>query len=105
VSLCLTDFLADGLALEKVGFNRLIIQVTTYLPPLLIVLVYPNAFIRALEYAGLYSIVLLILIPAWMALRGRRHYPDAKFKVPGGQLFLAGLILFSLASIIYSVVC
>ena len=91
--------------MEKVGFNRVIIQVVTYLPPLLIVLFYPNAFIRALEYAGLYSLVLLIMIPAWMALRGRRYYPNAVFRVPGGQLFLWSLWLFSLVAIIYSVVC
>ena len=69
-SLCLTDFIADGLKLEKVGVNRIIIQLITYLPPLMIVLFYPNAFIRALEYAGLYSIILLIFIPAWMAYCG-----------------------------------
>ena len=105
VSLCLTDFLADAMRMEKVGFNRVIIQLVTFLPPLLIVLFYPNAFIRALEYAGLYSLVLLIFIPAWMALRGRRFNPNAVFRVPGGQLFLWSLCLFSLAAIIYSLMC
>ncbi len=105
VSLCLTDFLADGFEMEKVGFNRVIIQIATYLPPLIIVLVYPNAFIMALEYAGIYSVVLLILIPAWMALRGRQKFHDAPFRVPGGQVFLIGLILFAVASILYSIVC
>lgn len=105
VSLCLTDFLADGMGVEKVGYNRLIIQLATYLPPLLIVLFYPNAFIRALEYAGLYSIVLLIMIPVLMALRGRRHYPNAEFRVFGGQVFLWSLGIFSLCAIIYSIAC
>jgi tyrosine-specific transport protein len=105
VSLCLTDFLADGFEIEKVGFNRIIIQVATYLPPLLIVLVYPNAFIKALEYAGIYSVVLLILIPAWMAYCGRSKFQNAGFRVPGGKPFLLGLIFLSLAIILYSIVC
>lgn len=103
-SLCLTDFIADGLTLEKVGFNRIIIQLITYLPPLMIVLFYPNAFIRALEYAGLYSIILLIFIPAWMAYCGRRHFPNAVFRVPGGTGLLAALIVLSVAALIYGVI-
>jgi tyrosine-specific transport protein len=105
VSLCLTDFLADGFKMEKVGFNRVIIQVATYLPPLLIVLIYPNAFITALKYGGIYSVVLLMLIPAWMAYVGRTKYPDAAFRVPGGNAFLIGLVIFALASILYSIIC
>lgn len=105
VALCLTDFLADGFELEKVGFNRVIIQVATFLPPLIIVLVYPNAFIRALEYAGIYSVILLILLPAWMAYRGRKKFRGEGFKVPGGNPLLLSLIAFALGSIVYSLVC
>ena len=105
VSLCLTDFLADGFKLEKVGFNRIIIQVATFLPPLIIVLIYPNAFIAALEYAGIYSVVLLILIPAWMAYRARQKFQDVAFRVPGGNGFLVALMVFAVAAVIYSAVC
>jgi tyrosine-specific transport protein len=105
VALCLTDFLADGFELEKVGFNRVIIQVATFLPPLIIVLVYPNAFIRALEYAGIYSVILLILLPAWMAYRGRQKFHGEGFKVPGGNPLLLSLIAFAVGSIVYSVLC
>lgn len=102
VSLALTDFLADGLKLEKVGFNRLIIQAAAYLPPLLVVLVYPNAFITALEYAGIYVIVLLILMPAWMALSARKKNLRAPLRVFGGTPLLVGFILLSVATIFYS---
>lgn len=106
VSLCLTDFLADGFALERTGSSRLIIMLGTYIPPLLVVLFYPNAFISALEYAGIYSIILLALIPAWMALCGRKKHADKSvFTVPGGNVLLVGLMLFSLAACIYSFVC
>lgn len=105
VSLCLTDFLADGFGMEKIGFNRVILQCCVYLPPLIVVLFYPNAFIHALEYAGIYTVILLIFIPAWMALAGRRKYHDAAFRVSVGSYSLMGIILLSLAVIIYGLVC
>jgi len=105
VSLCLTDFLADGLALEKRGRNRLIIQAVTFLPPLAIVLIYPNAFIAALEYAGIYCVVLLILLPAWMVLCARRKFTLGAFTVWGGRPLLYLLIGCSFAAIAYSFVC
>ncbi|HTM64562.1 MAG TPA: aromatic amino acid transport family protein [Gammaproteobacteria bacterium] len=104
-SLCLTDFLADAFAMEKIGINRIIIQAAVYLPPLIIVLFYPNAFIRALEYAGIYSIILLVLIPAYMAMRGRHKFKDAAYRVPGGSAFLIGMMMISVVAIIYSIVC
>lgn len=104
VSLCLNDFLADGFELEKVGFNKIIIQAATFLPPLLVVLIYPNAFIAALEYAGIYSSILLILIPAWMAWRGRQKGIKASYRVPCNNICLILLMAIAVAFIIYSLV-
>ncbi|MBV9575716.1 MAG: tryptophan/tyrosine permease [Gammaproteobacteria bacterium] len=105
VSLCLTDFLADGLQLERKGKNNLFIHLMTFIPPLVIVLFYPKAFIQALEYAGIYCVILLILIPAWMAWRGRYHKQLAKgFKVAGGKALLVFLMIFSIAMIIWGLI-
>lgn len=106
VALCLADFLADGLQLEKKGKGNVVIHVATFLPPLLIVLFFPNVFIKALEYAGFYCIILLVLLPAWMVWRGRYHQPMAKhgarvYRVPGGKLLLSSLILFSIVMIVW----
>ncbi len=101
VALCLTDFFADGLQLEKKGLGNLVIHGLTFIPALLIAIYFPNMFIRALEYAGIYAIILLILLPACMAWSGRYRKKLAKgFRVGGGKLFLLGLILFSLFLII-----
>lgn len=105
VALCLTDFLADGLKLEKVGINKFLIHVLTFLPPFLIVLYLPNAFIKALEYAGIYCIVLLVLLPAWMAWCGRyRANLLGEYRLMGGKIVLSLLIIFSLIMIIHSVI-
>lgn len=101
VSLCLTDFWADGLQLEKKGGSNLLITAVTFLPPLIVVLFFPGVFVTALQYAGIYCIVLLILLPAWMAWVGRykRKLPSG-FTVPGGKLLLTFLVVFSLIMIV-----
>jgi tyrosine-specific transport protein len=105
VALCLTDFLADGFQVEKKGVKGVFIHLLTFVPPLLIVLYYPRAFIQALAYAGIYCIILLILLPAWMAWRGRYHKHIAKgFKVYGGRTLLAFLLLFSVVVMIKTIV-
>lgn len=101
VSLCLTDFFADGLRLEKTTLNKFLIHLITFLPSLTLALFFPNLFIKALSYAGIYCIILLILLPAWMAWNGRYKRGIAKgFRVGGGKLLLGFLILLSLSLLV-----
>lgn len=103
VALCLTDFWADGLQLERKGVNKVIIHLIILLPPFLIVLFFPNIFIKALEYAGLYCLVLLILLPAWMVWNGRYRKRIAKgYRVIGGKPLLIILMVFSMLMIIWN---
>lgn len=105
VALCLTDFLADGIQIEKKGTGNLFIQLLTLIPPLIIVLFFPNVFVTALQYAGIYCVILLILLPAWMAWKGRYHRDISKgFRVPGGKVLLSILIVISLVLLVQSVV-
>lgn len=106
VALCMTDFLADGLSIEKKGLNRWMILSLALLPPLVLVLFFPNVFIRALQYAGVDCVVLLVLLPAWMAWRGRyyrklsAHATDA-FRVKGGKFVLSFLLILSVIIIVH----
>jgi len=103
VALCLSDFLADGLRINKTGVGKIKIYLATFIPPLLIVLFYPNAFISALSYAGIYCMVLLVLLPALMAWRGRYHLQlTGNYRVPGGKLLLLVLIILSVLIIVNS---
>ncbi|MCH8907600.1 MAG: tryptophan/tyrosine permease, partial [Candidatus Heimdallarchaeota archaeon] len=61
VSLCVFDFLADGLKLKKKGRQGVGVLAATFIPPTMVVLFYPGIFISALGYAGA-AIVLLILL-------------------------------------------
>lgn len=104
VALCLTDFLSDGLQLEKKGSSNILVHLLTFLPSLGIAIFFPNMFIKALEYAGIYTTVLLILLPAWMAWSGRYQKKLAQgFTVPGGKTLLGIIIIFSLFLIIHNI--
>jgi len=100
VSLCLTDFLADGLKVKKQGKQSVIIYVLTFLPPLLVVLFLPRLFVMGIRLAGIFVIILLMLLPAWMVWVGRyKKKFSAQYQVPGGKWVLGGLIVVSLCII------
>lgn len=90
VSLGLFDFLADGLSLQKSGHQGKSILALTFLPPLTLVLFYPGIYLHALGYAGICCVVLLLLLPAMMAWKGRQSTPllDSHL-LPGGYPVLA----------------
>lgn len=97
VSLSLSDFLADGFRIAKKGVGKAIILTATFLPPILIVLFYPDTFIRGLKYAGVSCFILMILLPPVMVWRGRYHclITNEAYQVRGGKYLLAALILFA----------
>lgn len=101
VSLGLFDFLADGLKLKKSGNQGKYTLALTFLPPLAIVLINPGIYINALSYAGICCVILLLLLPAIMAWRGRKictMSPSESHMVPGGtiSLVLIGFIAIGL---------
>lgn len=80
VSVCLTDFIADGLSIKKSGQSSFLIYVISYLPPLLMVLLSPGLFILALNYAGVWCMILLIILPIMMLFAGRyKNYKEWTF--------------------------
>ncbi len=102
VSLCLYSFLADGLKLREYGSHGVGLFLLTFLPPLLIVIYYPGAYIHALSYAGIFCIILLLLLPALMCYFGRKQY-NTVYKVPGGKLSQCTVIIASLALLIHEI--
>lgn len=100
VGICLADFLADGLQREKMGVDSIIIHALTFIPSLAIVLFSPNVFVQALEYAGIYCVILLILLPALMVWCGRYRRRIANgYQVFGGKVLLILLMIFSVGAI------
>jgi len=89
VSLSMTDFMADGLSIEKKGYGKMFVFAAVFLPPFVIALFFPNAFLKGLSYAGILCAILLAFFPAFMAWGGRYnkklHKKDA-YQVKGGKL-------------------
>ena len=98
VSLGLFDFLADGLHLKKNGPQGKWTLAATFLPPLAVVLINPGIYLRALSYAGVCCVILLLLLPAMMAWRGRRADKNANvILVPGGDASLIAVMVIAIA--------
>jgi len=92
VSLGLSDYLADGFNVDNnKGQGRWLVTLATFLPPLLIVIFYPKAFILLLSIAGLLCVLLQALLPAMMAWHCRyiQKIPML-YQVSGGKI---GLLL------------
>jgi tyrosine-specific transport protein len=105
VSLCLKDFLSDGFSIKKHGAGRWLSTALTVLPPLAVVLFYPGAFIFALAYAGIFCVVLLMLLPALMAWSGRYVKKIASgYQVMGGKGLIVFEFLVAIALLIYGLV-
>jgi tyrosine-specific transport protein len=102
VSICLVDFVADGLQINKNSTKGIWVYVISFLPPLLIVLLKPGVFIEALTYAGIWCVVLLIVLPLLMLYSSRHHTKLATNKIiPGGKPILILALLVAAVLLIY----
>lgn len=105
VGISLSDFLIDGLRLMPTKKNKIIVQLVSFFPPLMIVLFYPAAFMLALNYAGICCASLLALLPALMAWSGRYHQQIVSpYRVIGGKSLLGLLIIVSSIIIVHAII-
>jgi tyrosine-specific transport protein len=104
VSIGLFDFIADGLKMQKKGKSGAIIFACTFTPPLALVLFYPDAYLGALQFAGLLCILLLLFIPTLMAYRGR-YYKAFKsaYTLQGGKLALVTIGIIASALMLFAI--
>lgn len=97
VALGLKDFLADGLNIKKTPKGKIMLLGTIIIPPLVIAVIYPDIFLKALDIAGGYGSALLLgLLPILMVAKWRYDNPQSMRIVPGGYLLLAVMALFVL---------
>lgn len=97
VSFSLFDFLMDSFSIKQNRKGRYLTLVLTFLPPLLFAFFYPNGFILALGYAGIFVAILLGVMPALMVWSGRYWKNMATgYQANIGKLGLILVIAFSL---------
>jgi tyrosine-specific transport protein len=90
VSVCLTDFISDGLSIPKKSKYGIVVYLLAFLPPFFIVLISPGIFVTALHYAGIWCLLLLIIIPVMMLYWGRYKRGFTENKLLPGKGFLLG---------------
>lgn len=104
VSLGLADYLADGFKVDKDRRGKLLITLSTFLPPLLIVIFYPKAFMLFLSLAGLCCVFLQSLLPAIMAWNCRYSQKlPGTYQVYGGKITLMLAMLTSALIILLTI--
>ncbi len=103
VSVCLTDFIADGLSIQKKSKSGIIVYLLAFLPPLFIVLISPGIFVTALHYAGIWCLLLLIIIPLMMLYWGRYKKGFMQNKLLPGKIFLLGSFFVSIYLLVVNI--
>lgn len=88
-SLSLSDFIADGLKLEKKIDKRWIPLLLTFIPPLAILLINPNIFLAGIRIAGIFCVIIVMILPPFMAwqLRYKKDH-HGEYQVSGGKPLL-----------------
>jgi len=97
-ALSLVHFLADGLRIPYKNKENGWLCVLALTPPLILALIYPQMFFKALNFAGgICTVILFGLLPVMMVWIGRyRREGKTSYEVPGGKLTLVAIFLFAL---------
>lgn len=106
VTLGLLDFLADGLKIRKNVKGKVLLGLLVFFPPFLIGTIYPDIFLKALDYAGGYGgSFLLGLLPVLMVWRGRYVLGwSAPYSLRGGRPLLIAIASFVLLVILSTLI-
>jgi len=93
VTLGLFDFLADGFKRQNTVLGRIQTSLITFIPPFIVGILYPSGFVIALEYAGIFVGILLVIYPAAMVYKLRHSKTlTSPYRLMGGTplLFIVG---------------
>lgn len=102
VGLGVFDFLADFFKFDNTKEGRLKSWAVTFLPPLVLSVLFPLGFLKAIGYAGAVATIWTCLIPAMLA-RKSRTMPNGKtgFIVGGGNVTIVIVILFGIVTALF----
>ncbi|AKD38990.1 TnaB [Pasteurella multocida subsp. multocida OH4807] len=102
VGLGVFDFLADFFKFDNTKQGRLKSWAVTFLPPLVLSVLFPLGFLKAIGYAGAVATIWTCLIPAMLA-RKSRTMPNGKtgFMFSGGNITIAIVMLFGIVTALF----
>lgn len=96
-ALSLVHFLADGLKINYKKQESLGLCILALLPPLILSIIYPQLFFKALNFAGgICAVILFGILPAAMVWIGRyRKASSGSYQMPGGKPALIFIFAFA----------
>jgi len=102
-SLALVHFLADGFNVADEKKENVWLCLLALGPPLILSLIYPDLFFKALNFAGGFCAVILFgILPIIMVWLGRyKKQIETPYRVKGGKPLLVVLFLFALFIIFF----
>ncbi|MDD1780052.1 aromatic amino acid transporter [Enterovibrio sp. ZSDZ35] len=102
VGLGVFDFLADFFKFDDTREGRTKCWLVTFLPPLVMSLLFPFGFIVAIGYAGAAATVWACIVPALLALKSRSMIGGNQgFMAPGGKAMIGAVILFGVLTALF----
>lgn len=107
IAIAFVDFLADGMKVEKKGLKKLGLCAIVFLVPLIITILEPGIFIKALNLGGGTGVALLLgAMPVAMVWSGRYYHGHSLThqQLPGGKILLSILMLFVVVELVFQFV-
>lgn len=104
IAIAFVDFLADGLKVEKKGFKKFGLCFLVFFIPIVVTILDPTIFIKALDLGGGLGVALLLgAMPIAMVWSGRYYHGHSMLhqQLPGGKILLTILMLFVAVELIF----
>lgn len=99
VALGLFDYICDVFKFNSSLLGRSQATALTFLPPLILSLYAPFGFVTAIGFAGLAATIWAVIVPALLAKASRQQFPQAQYRVYGGQFMIYFIITFGVLNI------
>lgn len=104
-SLSLVHFLADGMKVSSEKKESVSLCLLALGPPLLLSLIYPQLFFKALNFAGgICAVILFGVLPVLMVWIGRyKKETFSPYEMPGGKIALSLILTFACFILLFQV--
>lgn len=104
VGLGVFDYLADLFKFEDTKQGRAKTWLVTFLPPLVLSLLFPFGFVIVIGYAGAAATVWTCIIPALLVRKARMlETGDKGFRAPGGQVMIYLVMGFGVLTAVFHI--
>lgn len=97
----LFDYIADLIKTDDSHKGRLITATITFLPPTILGMIFPNGFVLAIGFAGLFAAIWSVIVPALMVInyRKRNTHTKSQFRAFGGRIMPYIIIIYGIIAI------